>query len=106
MGKTKSSSACTLATQVDGKAAFAETLGGQTLFEDLDLFAVLTWTENKEDTGLWSENLDSPLTYHICLSPSPFHNILSHLKMFFPRTNLTVRKIVFINFYTSIDITI
>lgn len=53
----------------------------------LFLFAMSTWTENSEYTGLWSENLDSPLKYHICFSPSPFHKILSHLSKKKPKSN-------------------
>lgn len=62
--KIRSSSAWTLATQEDVKAVFVETFDGQDLgaiVRNLGLFAKLTWTENREYTGLWSENLDSPL---------------------------------------------
>lgn len=46
-----------------------------------------TWTENSEYTGLWSENFDSPLTYHTWFSPSPFHRIRSHLLISFQPTS-------------------
>lgn len=94
---SKSSSAWTLATHEVGKPVFAEGLSKQDLVDvvvvvflfkvrgGVGLFLFLlanksTWTENREYTGLWSENLDSPLTYHICFIPSPFHNIRSHLQ--------------------------
>jgi hypothetical protein len=80
------SSAWTLTAHDDVKGVFVDSLFVQNLVEmvgvvaaTLFLFATSTWTENSEYTGLWSENLDSPLKYHICFSPSPFHKILSHL---------------------------
>lgn len=47
----------------------------------------LTWTEKSEYTGLWSENLDSPRSYHNCSRPSPFHRIRSHLLFCYKETN-------------------
>lgn len=82
---SRSSSAWILAApDVDDRAVFVEGLFLQNLFELVVLitslfFVTSIWTENSEWTGLWSENLDSPLKYHICFSPSPFHKILSHL---------------------------
>lgn len=83
------SSAWTLEAQVDDNAAF---VNGFEEYDDLGITVVAaegviflpvnttsTWTENSEYTGLWSENLDSPRTYHICFRLSPFHRILSHL---------------------------
>lgn len=86
LGIIKSSSAWTLAIHADCKTALVEDLGGHDIIDllfalDLFLFVGLKWTENSEWTGLWSENLDSPLPYHICLRPSPFHNIRSHLSL-------------------------
>lgn len=83
---SKSSSACTLATHVTGNREFGPTLWLLLVIVGTAglgflLFVKSTWTANKEYTGLWSENLDSPLKYHICLSPSPFHRILSHLQV-------------------------
>lgn len=40
-----------------------------------------SWTLKREETGLWSENLDSPLTYHICFNPFPRHRMRSHLQI-------------------------
>lgn len=74
----KSSSAWTLATPVAGNGNGNDKgigLASVLLIQVLESI----WTENREYTGLWSENLDSPLPYHICFIPSPFHNILSHL---------------------------
>lgn len=82
---SRSSSAWTLAApDDDDRAVFVEGLFLQNLVELVVLITLLffvtsIWTENIEWTGLWSENLDSPLKYHICFSPSPFHKILSHL---------------------------
>lgn len=81
---SRSSSAWTLAAHVDGKAVVVDNLFVENLVEvvGLFLFAMSIWTENSEYTGLWSENLDSPLRYHICFSPSPFHKIRSHLSSY------------------------
>lgn len=74
LDSSKSSSAWTLAAHVAAAVGLEmqDRMG-------LLLLTTSTWTENIEYTGLWSENLDSPLKYHSCFSPSPFHNILSHL---------------------------
>lgn len=66
------SSACTLAAaqQVDGNAAeFVNGFKGQDLEMVVEaervrfLFVMSTCAVNREYTGLWSENFDSPLTY-------------------------------------------
>lgn len=85
----RSSSAWILAAPIDGTTVEVVVVEGLIEWEEpmgsvSDLAVSLspatwTWTEKSEYTGLWSENLDSPLRYHICSIPSPFHSILSHL---------------------------
>lgn len=65
------SSACTLAAaqQVGNAAEFVNGFKGQDLEMVVEaervrfLFVMSTCAVNREYTGLWSENFDSPLTY-------------------------------------------
>ena len=77
----KISSAWTFPWHVYGNTGFGRWFWLFGLVFRFDWFRVKSiWTENRDWTGLWSENLDSPLVYQICFIPSPFHNIRSHLK--------------------------
>lgn len=101
------SSAWTLAGQQEAEEfvnGFKEQDIGTVVLEErvrLLLVFMSTCAENSEYTGLWSENFDSPRTYNIWFSPSPFHSILSHLFHFTKKYHLTKFIIKFNQLYTT-----